>query len=177
MGLRARTTSGVESYCRRLREKQKNRQKKMIWDRVLRRFECARVGLAIDLEQLRGVHVRVALRGAEARVTEKFLNRAQVGATLQQMCGERVPQGVRADASTCTACSDIAPHEAIDAPHGQSSPAIVHEKRIAASSLSCVLSAFSRPSTWLRAALRLSKGRTVTVRLPTFALCASAGPP
>ena len=56
------------------------------------------MGLSVDVQQLRGVDVRVALGRAEARVAEEFLNRAQVGAALQQMRRERMPQRVRADA-------------------------------------------------------------------------------
>ena len=83
--------------------------------------------LPIDLEQLRGVDVRVALRGAEARVAEQFLDRSQVGAALKQMGGEGVSQGVRADARARAAGSHVAPHQAIDAAHGESSATIVHE--------------------------------------------------
>jgi hypothetical protein len=42
----------------------------------------------VNLQKLRRVHMRVALRGAEPRVAEQFLNRAQVGAALQQVCRE-----------------------------------------------------------------------------------------
>ena len=49
-----------------------------------------RVGLAIDLEQLRGVHVRVTLRRAEAGVAEQLLDDPQVGAALQQVGRERM---------------------------------------------------------------------------------------
>ena len=52
----------------------------------------------VRLEQLRDVDVRVALGRAQTRVAEQFLNRAQVGARLQQVRRERVPQRVRADA-------------------------------------------------------------------------------
>ena len=51
----------------------------------------------VDREQLRGIHVRVALGRAEARVAEELLNRAQVGAALQQMRREGMPEGMRAD--------------------------------------------------------------------------------
>ena len=56
------------------------------------------MAFAVDLEQLRRVDVRVALRRAEARVAEQLLNRAQVRAALQQVRRERVAQRVRADA-------------------------------------------------------------------------------
>src|SRR5438477_499194 len=44
------------------------------------------------------VDVSVKLRGREVRVTEHLLHRAQVGAALEQVGGERVAQGVRCDA-------------------------------------------------------------------------------
>jgi hypothetical protein len=42
----------------------------------------------IHIQQLRGVHMRVALRRAQLRVAEEFLNGAQVGASLEQMRSE-----------------------------------------------------------------------------------------
>jgi hypothetical protein len=41
------------------------------------------VGLTIDVQQLRRVDVGVALGRAEAGMTKKFLDRPQVGASLQ----------------------------------------------------------------------------------------------
>ena len=52
----------------------------------------------VDVQQLRGVHVRVTLGRAETRVAEKLLDGAQVGAALQKVRGERMPDRVRADA-------------------------------------------------------------------------------
>ena len=40
---------------------------------------------AVDVDQLRGVDMSIPLRRAEPRVPEQFLDRAQVGAALQQM--------------------------------------------------------------------------------------------
>src|SRR5438309_5680967 len=45
--------------------------------------------------QVVAVDVRVQLRGGQVRVTEHFLDGAKVGATLEQVRRERVPQGVR----------------------------------------------------------------------------------
>ena len=60
--------------------------------------------LAINLEQLSRVQVGVALRRAQACVSKKLLNRAQVRPAPQEMRGKRVPQRVRAHAETryCT---------------------------------------------------------------------------
>ena len=78
--------------------------------------------LPVHLEQLRRVDVRVALRRAQARVAEQLLDRAQVGAALQQMRRERVAERVRADAGARAARRDVAPHEPVDAPRGQPCP-------------------------------------------------------
>src|SRR5687767_4038038 len=42
-----------------------------------------------------GAHMRIDLRRAEGRVAENLLNAAQVGTTLQQVRGRRVPEPVR----------------------------------------------------------------------------------
>ena len=58
----------------------------------------ARVGLVVTIaEALRG-HVRVHLRGGQAAVSQKFLDAADVGAGVEQVRGETVPQRVRAGA-------------------------------------------------------------------------------
>src|SRR2546421_6219798 len=49
----------------------------------------------VDLSQARSVHVAVHLRGGERAVAEQLLDRAQVGAALEQMRRERVAQAVR----------------------------------------------------------------------------------
>ena len=41
--------------------------------------------LLIHREELRRVDVRISLRRGEARVAEQLLNRAQIGAALQQV--------------------------------------------------------------------------------------------
>ena len=51
----------------------------------------------VNVEKLRRVDVCVTLRGAETRVPEQFLDRAQIGPALEEMRGERVAQRVRAD--------------------------------------------------------------------------------
>ncbi len=42
--------------------------------------------------------MRVDLRGAQALMAQQFLHAAQIGAVVQQVRGEAVPQRVRADA-------------------------------------------------------------------------------
>src|SRR5947207_14521424 len=102
---------------------------------------------AIHVEQLRGVDVRVALRRADARVAEKLLNGAQIGAALQQVRRERMPQRVRTDPRARAARGDVTPHEAIDAAHGEPRAAVVHKQRIAPT---YVVSGFSRTAAMVR---------------------------
>ena len=52
-------------------------------------------------------------------MAEQLLNRAQVGAALQQVRRERVPQRVRTDAEPRAARRHVAPHQPIDAADGQ----------------------------------------------------------
>src|SRR5712691_11487931 len=75
------------------------------WNRVLsgsnaesrwRGSSRLRVGLVVDVHQLPDRDLGVFLGGGEARVTEHFLNGAQVGALAQQVGGEGVAQGVGA---------------------------------------------------------------------------------
>ena len=49
----------------------------------------------VDLPQEAGVHVAVHLRRRERAVAEQLLDRAQVGAALEQVRREGVPQAVR----------------------------------------------------------------------------------
>src|SRR5690349_7741254 len=56
---------------------------------------AARMKRLVHGPQVVAVDVRVQLRGGEVRVAEHFLDGAEVGATLEQVGRERVPQGVR----------------------------------------------------------------------------------
>ena len=51
--------------------------------------------MVVDLAQALGVDVAVHLRGRERGVAEQLLDRAQVGAALEQMRRERVPEPMR----------------------------------------------------------------------------------
>ena len=56
------------------------------------------IGL-MDHFQSRAIDVRVALGGADARVTQQFLDDPQICPSFQQMRGKRMAEGVRADRS------------------------------------------------------------------------------
>ena len=79
----------------------------------------ARMRLLVDLLQAAHVQVGVALRRAEPRMAEQFLNRAKIRARLQQVRRERVPEGVRADALGDRGFADVAADDAIDAARGE----------------------------------------------------------
>src|SRR5688500_15066248 len=87
--------------------------------------------LAIHLNQLRRVDMCVALRGAQSRVPQQFLNGAQVGAALQKVRGKGVTQRMWTDAELGAALGHIAVHQPMDAASRQSRAAIVHEHRVA----------------------------------------------
>ena len=53
-----------------------------------------------DGADLRIGQVGIQLRGADGRMSEQLLNDAQVGSALQQVRGERVPEGMRRDSLT-----------------------------------------------------------------------------
>ena len=53
--------------------------------------------LPMDLPQPIPRHVRVNLRRADIRVPEQFLDHSQIGAVLEQVRRETVPQHVRRD--------------------------------------------------------------------------------
>ena len=73
------------------------------------------MGLPVGVEQLRSVHVGVALRGAQARMTEQFLNHTQIRASFEQVRRERVSQCMRANPEPRAAGRHVLPHEPIDA--------------------------------------------------------------
>ena len=51
----------------------------------------------VDPHELIGVDVSVPLRGGQTHVPQKLLNGAQIGAGLEQVRGEGMPQRVRTD--------------------------------------------------------------------------------
>ena len=84
----------------------------------------------IGVNELRGVDVRVALRGAQPRVTEQLLDRAEISAALEEVRRERMAQRVRADA-VAFGDHSVPTHQAVDAPDGEAPASIVQEERFA----------------------------------------------
>ena len=83
--------------------------------------------LFVDLHQPSHVEMRVALGRADTGVAEQFLDGTEVGAGLQQVRGERVPQRMRADPSDERGLADVTPHDPVDAPRRQPLPAEIEE--------------------------------------------------
>src|SRR3990172_3606106 len=86
--------------------------------------------LAVRLEELCGVDVRIALRRAETGVSQQFLDRTQVGASAEQVRSEGMPQRVRADAEPRAALGDVPADQPVDAARGQPAAAAVQEQRV-----------------------------------------------
>ncbi len=60
-----------------------------------RRLLGAGMGAVVDLLELGGGELSVALRGGEAFVAEEFLDGAEIGSLFKQMSAEGVAQSVR----------------------------------------------------------------------------------
>src|SRR5207244_286517 len=73
----------------------------------------------VDLEQVLGRDVGVALRRRQARVSEQLLDRAQVGAAVEQMGGEGVAERVRAHPAENPALDDPLREELADGARGE----------------------------------------------------------
>src|SRR3546814_10627831 len=52
------------------------------------------MGVAVHVEQIGGVHLRIYLRGTEARMAKQLLQRSQVRPASQQMSRKAMPQRV-----------------------------------------------------------------------------------
>ena len=88
------------------------------------------MGLAVDVDQLRGIDVGVALHGAQPGVSQQLLDGPQVGAALQQVRRKRMSERVRADAQARAALRDISAQEAIHAAASEARPPVVDEQWI-----------------------------------------------
>jgi len=64
----------------------------------------ARVRTVVDATQAPSVHMRIDLRRRERAVAEQLLDRPQVGAALQQVRREGVPQQMRVHAAGVETC-------------------------------------------------------------------------
>src|SRR6185369_11029701 len=87
-----------------------------------------RVETIVDRPETRLEDVRVNLRRREIGVAEHQLNRAQVGAALEQVRGERVPQHVRAERARQVAPPRVALEDLPEADAAQRSAAGIQKE-------------------------------------------------
>src|SRR5947207_5767910 len=85
------------------------------------------MGLPIGGLEASRRHVRVDLRRREVLVTEELLDDAQVGAAVEQMRGERVPQRVRRHADRQTGAHAQAIEPVAQPAHAERSATVVEE--------------------------------------------------
>ena len=78
--------------------------------------------------------MRVDLRGGQRRVAQQLLHRAQVGAGVEQMRGEGVPQRVDVQLGVLAPSSPSnSVHRQLDAARREPPAALAHEERAAVS--------------------------------------------
>src|SRR3954462_13268435 len=85
----------------------------------------------VGLDEALARDVRVALGGGERSVPEQFLNPAQIGAHVEQVRREAVPERVRVYVPLRPAGEGVRPEKPRDAPRGEAAPAAIQEQRIA----------------------------------------------
>ena len=86
------------------------------------------MGFAVDPLQMGRGHVRVDLGGGEIGVAEHLLDGAQVGASLEQVGGERVPEGVGGDVVGQAGLPRVALDDGVKSLAGQPPAAVVQEQ-------------------------------------------------
>ena len=89
----------------------------------------------VDLPQTRLQHVRVYLRRREIGMAEHQLDRAQVGAAIEQMGGKGVPQNVRAHRARQPGAADVLLQDLPEADSTEGPATGVHEQPRRRSSL------------------------------------------
>src|SRR6266850_5494429 len=88
------------------------------------------VGLLVDAKHLLRADVSVPLRGGKGSVAEELLDRAEVGASIEKVRREGVPEAVRGDPVLHRALQEARLEDAPHAPIGQARAAFVHEERV-----------------------------------------------
>src|SRR5947208_5008558 len=83
----------------------------------------------VDLDESLRRYVRVPLRGGERGVAEQLLDAAQVGAHVEKMRGEAVPQGVRMHVALRPADERILREVARDGARGEPPAAAIEQER------------------------------------------------
>src|SRR5690606_15007593 len=86
------------------------------------------MGVKIGPAQVLPGHVGVDLGGGDAGVTQEFLDGAQVGAALEHVGGEGVPQGMRRDPPVGPGAAGVPGQDVGHAPASQAPAAGVEEQ-------------------------------------------------
>src|SRR5690606_21523976 len=87
----------------------------------------SRMEFAVHLPQVLALDVSVHLCGRDVSVTEHLLHRGQVGAPLEEVGGEGVPQCMRCDPLADVRAPDVLPQDLPYAHPGEWLPARVQE--------------------------------------------------
>jgi len=74
------------------------------------------MGLFIYIEQIFWVHVCIALGGGQTRVTQQFLDRSKIPASLQHVRRKGVTEGVGAGFCAYRSTDEAASHDSSDRP-------------------------------------------------------------
>ena len=83
----------------------------------------------VDLFQPFNAGMGVDLRRRDRRVTKQLLNRAEIGARIQQVSGERVPKGVGAQPGALINLVEKFRHDELNPARAQPTPVSAEEKR------------------------------------------------
>ena len=94
----------------------------------VRGMSGAGVGSVIDLLHAGGGDVGVDLGGAEVGVAEELLDAAEVGAVVEEVGGEAVPEFVRADLEADGGVAQVFLQEVADGTHGDAAAELAEEE-------------------------------------------------
>ena len=86
------------------------------------------MGFVIYFLETTGGQMRIYLRGTEATVAKQFLDAAQIGATVEHVRGERVPERVRTDRGVQVGLSEVFVQFSSDAACAEALAGLVDEE-------------------------------------------------
>src|SRR5437762_10277396 len=101
---------------------------------ILLRAPCSwsgpRMRLMINFLATFNRRMSIHLRGPQRRVTEQLLHRSEISARIQQVRGERVPQGVHVQVlAPPRECAEQPLHRELDSPRSDPLASTVYEHR------------------------------------------------
>jgi hypothetical protein len=86
------------------------------------------MGLIIGIDQTLLRHMGVDLRGRQAPMSEQVLDAPEVGAAIEEVGGEAVPEGVGARARVEAESDQVILEESTDASRRESTTAMIQEE-------------------------------------------------